>query len=140
MSRLSSRIEAHMTKAPHSIGAEQPLTRARAMMVTNGVRHLPVLHGGKLVGILSDRDIRVIESIDGADLSCMTVSDAMSEDVYCVPPETPLDEVVREMATHKYGSTVVASGGRIIGIFTTVDVCRSLANLLRERSNVGPTV
>jgi len=63
----------------------------------------------------------------------VTVSDAMAQSVYSVAPEAPLDEVVSEMASRKYGSAIVMQNEKVVGIFTTVDVCRALADLLHTR-------
>lgn len=126
-------IQKYMTATPHSIGAEQTLAHAHAVMAEHGIRHLPVLHGGKLLGILTDRDLHLIESLKDVDPKLITVSDAMSGDVYAVAPDAPLDEVVATMAERKLGSVVVLQNGKIVGIFTTVDVCIALADLLHSR-------
>jgi acetoin utilization protein AcuB len=126
-------IQKHMTTSPHSIGVDQVLAKAHAMMREHNIRHLPVLTGGKLVGLLTDRDLALVESLKGVDPKMVTVEEAMSGVVYAVSPETPLDEVVETMAEHKYGSAVVMQNGKVVGIFTTVDVCRSLAELLHTR-------
>ena len=133
MSKPIPPIQKYMTTAPHSIGIEQPLSTAHAMMREHRIRHLPVLHGGKLLGILTDRDLGLVESLAGVDPTKVKVEDAMSTVVYSVDPETPLDEVVSTMAEHKYGSAVVMQNHKIVGIFTTVDVCRALAELLQTR-------
>jgi acetoin utilization protein AcuB len=125
-------IQKYMTTAPHSIGSEQTIARASEVMKEHQVRHLPVLHGGKLMGILSDRDIRLIESIDD-DASGLAVSEAMTEEPYTVEPDAPLDEVVAEMAEKKYGSAVIMQNNKVVGIFTTVDACQALSELLRTR-------
>jgi acetoin utilization protein AcuB len=57
----------------------------------------------------------------------------MSTEVYAVHPESPLDEVASEMASKKYGSAVVLQNGKVVGIVTTVDLCRALAELLHGR-------
>ena len=57
----------------------------------------------------------------------------MATVVYAVSPESPLDEVVQTMGEHKYGSAVVMQNEKVVGIVTTVDVCRALAELLRTR-------
>ena len=49
-----------MSAGPHTIGREQSLAAAKQLMHKSHVRHLPVLHGGKLVGVLSERDLDVI--------------------------------------------------------------------------------
>ena len=57
----------------------------------------------------------------------------MSTEVYSVSPDAPLDEVVEAMAKHKYGCAVVMQNNHVVGVFTTVDVCRSFGELLRTR-------
>lgn len=133
MSKPIPTIQKFMTTSPHSIGVEQPLSRAHTMMREHGIRHLPVLHGGKLLGMLTERDLRLVESLAGVDPTKVKVEDAMSNVVYSVGPETPLDEVVATMGEHKYGSAVVMQNDKVVGIFTTVDVCRALADLLQTR-------
>ncbi|MBK6530186.1 MAG: CBS domain-containing protein [Deltaproteobacteria bacterium] len=122
-----------MTTTPHSIGADQTLAHAHAVMREFRIRHLPVLVGGKLVGMVTDRDLRFIETLRDVDPSKVPVEDAMVTDVYSVDPETPVDEVVREMAQHKYGSVVVMQNQKVVGIFTTVDVCTAFADMLHTR-------
>jgi acetoin utilization protein AcuB len=123
-------IAEHMTEAPHAIGSEQSLKVAHDMMRTHHVRHLPVLHGGKLVGIVSQRDLHLVESLDDVDPARIRVEEAMSQDVYAVVPTTPLREVVAEMATRKLGSAVVLDGKKVVGIFTTVDALAMLTQML----------
>jgi len=131
MAKTPPTIEQYMTRSPHSIGAEQTLARAKTVMHEHGIRHLPVLHGGRLVGIVTDRDVHLVEALEDVDPLLVTVSDAMSTSVYSVAPETPLAEVANEMAERKYGSAVVMRGHHVAGIFTTVDACRLLVSLLR---------
>jgi acetoin utilization protein AcuB len=133
MSKPIPTIQKYMTTSPHSIGVEQTLSRALAMMQEHHIRHLPVLHGGKLVGILTERDLRLVESLAGVDPATVKVEDAMATVVYSVAPDASLDEVVGTMGEHKYGSAVVMQNQKVVGIFTTVDVCRALAELLRTR-------
>lgn len=133
MSKPIPTIQKYMTTSPHSLGLEQTLAKAHAVMREHNIRHLPVLHGQKLMGIVTERDLRLVESLKDVDPTKVTVEDAMSTVVYSVPPDAPLDEVVSTMAEHKYGSAVVMQNGKVVGIFTTVDVCRTLAELLHSR-------
>lgn len=131
-------IQSFMTRSPHSIGVEQTLERAHEMMRAHAIRHLPVLSGGRLVGILTERDLALVETFHDVDPSEVLVEDAMSTAVYVVSPDVPLDEVVNTMADHKYGSAVVMQNRSVVGIFTTVDACRALADVLRTpRTSVG---
>jgi acetoin utilization protein AcuB len=118
-----------MTPAPHTIGRDQPLALAQERMRSLGVRHLPVLDGGRLVGVISQRDALLVETLRDVDPTKVPVEDAMSTDVRTVPPETPLRDVARDMAEHKYGCALVAEGTHVVGIFTTVDALRALVDL-----------
>lgn len=122
-----------MTPSPHSIGSQQTLSVAHKIMPDYGLRHLPVLDGGKLVGVVSQRDLYFIETLRDVDAASTTVSDAMTQDAYTVPPGTPLDEVADAMAREKYGCAIVAEHGKMLGIFSAVDGLRALAQLERAR-------
>lgn len=126
-------ISKYMTTSPHSIGAEQTLASAHALMRENHIRHLPVLQGGQLLGMLTERDLHLVETLRDVDPTKVTAEEAMSTTIYSVSPTAPLDEVVSTMAEHKYGSAVVMDNGKVVGIFTTVDVCQALAALLHTR-------
>jgi acetoin utilization protein AcuB len=133
MSKPIPTIQKYMTTTPHSIGSEQTIAKAASVMSLHQIRHLPVLHGGQLLGILTDRDIKLIESFRDVDGTKITVEEAMTERPYTVAPETPLDQVVQTMAEKKYGSAVVVQNHKVVGIFTTVDACQALADLLQTR-------
>ena len=133
MSKGIPQIQKYMTTGPHSIAPDLFLSDAQHIMWNNRIRHLPVVEDGKLVGLLSDRDIKLIESLKDVDPSTVLVSDAMSEDVFTVSPTSMLDDVSREMASHKYGSAVVMQNGKVVGMFTTTDALQALADLLHTR-------
>ena len=134
MSKPIPAVLQYMSTSPHSIGRDQTLATAHKLMRAHTIRHLPVLDGGKLVGMLTVRDLHLIETLRDVDPEEVTVEEAMSTTVYAVSPEAPLDGVAEEMATHKYGSAVVMQHDKVVGIFTTVDACRALAELLRARA------
>ncbi len=118
-----------MTGAPHSIGKDRPLALAHALMKSNGVRHLPVLDGGTLVGMVTDRDLSLIEAIADVDVHSVLVEEAMSQEVFTVAPEDRLSKVAREMSNRRIGSAVIMDHGKVIGVFTTVDALRALAEI-----------
>jgi acetoin utilization protein AcuB len=115
-----------MTAAPHSVGRDQTLAFAHERMRELQVRHLPVLEGGKLVGLVSQRDALLIETLRDVDPGAVSVEEAMTTDVYVASPETPLADVAAAMADHKYGCAVIMEGAHLAGIFTTVDALRAL--------------
>jgi acetoin utilization protein AcuB len=133
MSKTIPTVQRYMTPCPHSIGAEQKLEKAHALMSQHAIRHLPVLRGGELVGVLSERDLHFIETLLSANDDAMTIEDAMSDPVFTVPPDAPLDEVAGSMAERKCGCAVVVQNQKVVGIFTTVDACRALQELLQSR-------
>ncbi|HKO91160.1 MAG TPA: CBS domain-containing protein [Polyangiaceae bacterium] len=133
MSKPIPTIQKYMTTTPHTIGSDQTIATASALMNQYRIRHLPVLSGGRLLGVLSDRDIKLIDSFRDVDPTQLQVEEAMTEQPYTVGPEVPLDEVVSTMAEKKYGSAVVVQNHKVVGIFTTVDACQALAELLSTR-------
>ncbi|MBW8879723.1 MAG: CBS domain-containing protein, partial [Acidobacteria bacterium] len=98
----------YMTAGAHTIGREQSLIAAKEAMHRNHVRHLPVLHAGQLVGVVSERELQIMEALPGSKL--LSVEDAMVPDVYTISEDAPLDAVAAEMARLKVGSAVVVKG------------------------------
>jgi acetoin utilization protein AcuB len=124
-----TKIRAYMTPAPHTIGADQTLAVASELMRKHKIRHLPVLRGGHVVGILSQRDVALICGLPGVDPAEVPVEDAMTDSVYSVGADTPLDEVAATMAANKYGAAlIVGERDKVIGVFTTVDALHALAD------------
>ena len=123
-------VDDFMTRSVHTIGAQSPLTEAHRIMNEHAIRHLPVLEGGKLMGVVSMRDLHLIETLKGVDPKEVAVEEAMAQEAYTVPPGTPLLEVARTMAMHKYGSAVIARDGKVEGIFTTIDALKALEEVL----------
>ncbi|MEM9452769.1 MAG: CBS domain-containing protein [Myxococcota bacterium] len=119
-----------MSPLTHSIGDEQPMAEATHRMHQFSIRHLPVLRGGRLVGIVSERDLALVESLPGVDPNTVTVGEAMTAEPFAVPPDASLQAVLREMAEHKWGTVVVIDGVTPIGIVTTTDALRLCVELL----------
>jgi acetoin utilization protein AcuB len=126
-------IRKYMTPTPVTIGVDQTLAAAHRLMRDHGVRHLPVLDGGKLVGILSLRDLHFLETLPSVKATEVRVEEAMTPDPFTATPETSLVKVAEEMAEHKYGSAVVVSRGKVVGVFTTVDALRALIDVASRK-------
>lgn len=124
-----------MTKKVMTIGLEQPLTKAYEMMQSKGIRHLPVMTGSKLVGILSDRDIRFALSFYERlerPTGSLKVDDAFIDDPFIATTSDDLKKVAAEMADRRIGSALVMEGDKLAGIFTATDACRTLAELIKD--------
>lgn len=130
--KVIPRIGQFMTPLPHTIEFDQPLARAHELMRKHHIRHLPVMQHGKLLGLVSIRDLHLIETLRDVDPNEVPVEDAMAEEPYTVSPDEPLDAVAAIMADQKLGSAVVVDGGQVQGIFTTVDALRALLQLWKD--------
>lgn len=129
-----SKISDYMTPTPVTVGQEQSLAHAAEVMKQHRIRHLPVLHGGQLVGVLTERDVALLSAQEHVDPHKLTAEDAMSPTTYAVRAETPLREVVAHLAEHRLGSAVIVDqADHVHGIFTTVDAMQMLAEILAER-------
>ena len=126
-------ISKFMTTLPHTIGFDQNLSKAQAMMNEYRVRHLPVLSAGKLVGILTDRDVHLVESLRDVDPTKITVEDAYTPDPYITSPTALLSDVCADMARHKYGCALVCDNQKLVGIFTWVDALNAMTEILQTR-------
>jgi acetoin utilization protein AcuB len=125
-------VRDYMTTSPHTIGATQPLSTAMELFRVHRIRHLPVLDGGRLVGILSERDVLMVEALEPIDATRVAACEAMTEDPWTVTSGTSLDHVATEMMARKYGSVVVVDDGKVVGVLTTIDALRALHDLLGQ--------
>ena len=133
------RISEWMTTAPISVSPATPVSEARELMHRKRIRHLLVLEGERLVGIITDRDIRLTLPSPATSLSVwevnylltrLTVGEVMTKHVITTSPERPVAEAVRLMLVHKIGALAVIEGGHIAGIITETDLLRAFAKML----------
>jgi acetoin utilization protein AcuB len=126
-------IQKYMTFVPKSIGYDQTLASAMDTMKKLHLRHLPVLKGGKLVGILTERDIQLVLTFKDVDPEVIKVDEAFTPDPYFTKPDSPLDQVVTHMAEKKFGCALIVDNDKLVGIFTEIDAYKALAELLNSR-------
>lgn len=119
-------IQRVMTPVELTIGDDEPLERAQALMREHKLRLLPVLNQGKLVGVLDERDVAYLGNSTRLD-GQRPLSLVMSRDVVTVNPKERLCDVARSMAEQRYSSAVVVDRGRVIGVFTANDALNIIA-------------
>ena len=121
-----------MMPFPHSIDIDAPLAQARRLMREGHFRHVPVTSGGDIVGIVTDRDIKLLLGPDfgNPDERELKVRDAYIDKPCVVAASTPVATVARTMAEHHIGSAIVTKNDKLVGIFTVTDACRALAEIL----------
>lgn len=123
-------IEAVMHPAPISVTPKHDLKQAMHLMRDHNIRHLPVQDGSDLVGIVTERDIDFALRFEHTVPEKMLVRDAYLPDPYTVDCSTPVATVAAKMAEEHIGCALVVKNGSLAGIFTTVDACRVLADVL----------
>ena len=124
-----------MTREVVTVGPETTAAEALALCREKGIRHLPVLEGGWLVGMISDRDLRsatpALGDPDRAEaLERIRVADEMAKEVATVRPEDPIEEAAIEMYERKIGCLPVVDDGDLVGIVTSSDVMRAFVRLV----------
>jgi acetoin utilization protein AcuB len=130
------RVRELMTDTPITVEPRTPMVEARQRMLTERIRHLIVTEGGRLVGIVTDRDIRLNLPSPATSLSVweinyllskLTVGDVMTRSVLVVSPDRPAAEAARIMIEHKISALPVTDGERLLGIITESDFVHAIA-------------
>ncbi len=131
MERLAVPIVAdYMTPGPYCVAPNDSLPKASSIMRDHQIRHLPVMQGQHLVGILSDRDLNLVQAMAPVRPDEITVEDAMTAEPYVVPRNAPLNQVAGVMVKRKIGSAVVLDGQQVAGVFTVTDALQALVETL----------
>ena len=128
-------VKSAMTPFPHSIQMNAPLDIARKLMREHHIHHLPVTDKTGLIGIITDRDIKLIlgPEFDYPPERELTVEDVYIPNAYIIDLTTPLDHVLVTMASRHIGSAIVTKKGKLVGVFTHEDACNNFAHFLRDQ-------
>ena len=131
-----------------TITPDQSLQMAKERRRTHGVRRLPVVQHGTLVGIVTDRDVRQAWASPATSLSIhelmylldrVTVGETMTTKVVTVMPDTPLVEAARLLHDRQIGGLPVVEGDAVIGIITETDLLEVLVELLATQGQAPAT-
>jgi acetoin utilization protein AcuB len=125
-------IQKYMTQAQFFASPEESVLLAYERMLEHDVRHLPVVRGATLVGVLFKSDLKLVESLEPAVLRPIKVESVMVTEYYTVGPDEALDVAAREMSKRKWGSALVIDHGKVVGVFTTTDALRALSDALTD--------
>ena len=122
-----------MTRELVTLGEHEDLLRAGVLLQQRRIRHLPVVHGKKLVGLITHRDLLRVCANRKGSAQAVLAGDVMTRDVATVTPETPLRDVVPRMLAAKYGCLpVTLEDGSLVGILTEADLVRYAGVLIEE--------
>jgi acetoin utilization protein AcuB len=121
-----------ITPFPHAVDLDDTVEIACDMMAEHEIRHLPVRDGNALVGVVTDRDLRLQLGVRAAagQAGSLSVKDVVERDLVSAGLHDPLDGVLSQMAERRVGSALVTHGGSLVGILTTTDVCRAFGEFL----------
>ena len=132
------KVQDIMTTPALTVGLDMPVLEARQVMERQRIRHLPVTDGGRLMGIVTDRDIRLNLPSPATSLSVwevnyliarLTVGSVMRQAVITVDPQRDAAEAARIILDHKIGALPVVDGGVVVGLVTETDMLRAFATM-----------
>ena len=119
-----------MTSIPNTVTPQTTLRQVIDVMKTQSCRQLPVLQSGQLVGIITDRDVRLVMNSplvlhgrwqDEEILDHVTAESCMTPDPMTVTPETPAYQAANMLSIYKFGALPVVDNGSLVGIITVTD-------------------
>jgi acetoin utilization protein AcuB len=134
-------VRALMTGAPITLPPDTSIFEARCLMDTQRIRHVLVTRGGDLLGIVTDRDIRLNMPSQATSLSVwelnylvakVTVGEVMTRSVITVGPDLEAHEAAQIMVDHKIGALPVIDDGKLVGIVTETDLLRAFVRVGAE--------
>jgi CBS domain-containing protein len=132
---MSNSVKDVMTANPRSIGTTDSVVEAARLMRDEDVGSLPVVEEGRLIGMITDRDIAIRVVAESAQPGSLTVGDVASRDAVTAQPGQDLDEALRLMAHHQVRRLPVVEGDRLVGILAQADVAHE-----EDREKVGEMV
>lgn len=118
------RAQDAMTKEPATLAPDATLGEAATLMKQEDCGSIPIVDGGRLVGIVTDRDIVVRAIAGGKDPRSAAVSEVMSADPVCITPDTDVEEASRIMADRQIRRLPVVEDGKLVGILVIGQVAR----------------
>ena len=122
-----------MMGSPVTLKPEDTLDLANDIISLGRIRHIPVVKDGKLVGLLSERDLMGAAATEifglkqkrkSALLKTVLIKDVMKKRVISVKPDTPIKDAAHMMADKKIGCVPVIENGALVGLLTTTDILR----------------
>lgn len=116
-----------MTRDPERVTPQDSLAVAKALMDAGGFRRLPVVEAGKLVGIVTNCDVRS----HATAVEKTKVGDAMTRNPIAVTPRTTVEEAARLLLRYRIGGLPVLDHGELVGIIITTDVLKAFLDVVR---------
>lgn len=130
-------VRSRMAQRVITVAPDTPIADALALARKHRIRHLPVVQGERLVGLVTDRDIRLAVPPMWADqrgelqdaLRTRTVQEVMTRELVTAHPDMPIEEAGKLLYAHRIGSLPVVTGDALVGILTESDVLQAFVDL-----------
>jgi CBS domain-containing protein len=119
---MAKNIRDAMTEDPRSIGASESVVEAARLMRDEHIGSLPVTEGGRLIGMITDRDLTTRVVAEAAVPETTSVGDVYSRDLISVEPNNDLEEALQLMARHQVRRLPVVENGRLVGMVAQADI------------------
>ncbi len=120
-----------MTRNPKTVSPDEPLSNAAKIMREHRFNHLPVVEGERLVGILSDTDLRNASlEPGGTPGGNRPVREVMRAPVWSLTPEDSIEDALLIVSRKRFGALPVLSGDRLVGIITKMDLLHAFVDVL----------
>lgn len=129
MRRKAPLVRDCMTHLPVEADRCETVADAEQLMAAHNIRHLPVMSGSHLKGIVSQRDLQAARVRCGDEADRKALEDVCEAEVLAVSPVMAIDQVAEQMLARQVGSAVVVDGGYVVGMFTTTDALKLLRRL-----------
>jgi len=121
-------VKDRMTPNPINVGPEEDVKNVFSLLNKHGFRQVPVVKDGKLVGIITNRDLRVTITLDEDHL---IVADVMSSNPVTISEDATVEEAAQMIRNRKFNALpVLSKRGELVGIITVTDILDGLLNLL----------
>ncbi len=130
-------VQRFMTPDPVTIDGEASIEEATRLLKENNIRHLPVVRDGKLVGWLTDANLRGV--IFAAMLEELKVEDVMIHDPISLDPSASIEDAARVIVQERIGGMPVVKNGKVVGVITVIDFLNAfleMMGILRESSRI----
>ena len=129
------RVRDSMTREVVTLGPEASAAEAWGVCQELGIRHLPIVEEGRLIGLVSDRDLRDVSPPRGSGgerdtLAWVRLRDIMSTDLATIAPLDTIEHAAREIYERRIGCLPVVAEGELVGIITSSDMMRTLIELV----------
>ena len=128
-------VSAIMTKNVVKLNLQDDLTKAESLFKKNKIRHIPVVNGNKIIGMLSYTDLLRISFVDAVDedeiidatvYNMFTVEQVMAKNLVTIDPYTTIKQAAEILATKEFHALPVVESGLLVGIITTTDLIKYL--------------